>query len=113
MGLYVSGHPLEKLKNKLEKEKMKIEIAKTLVDGAPAIVGAMVESVRKINTKNGEPMAFLKLLDFSGAMEAVVFPRTLTQYAQFLNEEAGVRIKGRISHRNGRTSLIANEIKAL
>ena len=113
LGLYVSGHPLEKLKDRLEKEKMKIEIAKTLVDGAPAIIGAMVESIRKINTKNGEPMAFLKLLDFSGAMEAVVFPRTLAQYAQFLNEEAGVRIKGRISHRNGRTSLIANEIKIL
>ena len=113
LGLYVSGHPLEKLKDKLEKEKMKIEIAKTLVDGAPAIVGAMVESVRKINTKNGEPMAFLKLLDFSGAVEAVVFPRVLAEYGSLISEEAGIRVKGRMSHRNGRTSLIANEIRAL
>ncbi len=113
LGLYVSGHPLEKLKEKLEKEKMKIEQVKALVDGAPAMIGAMVESVRRINTKNGDPMAFLKLLDFSGAMEAVVFPRVLAEYGPLIAEEAGLKIKGRISHRNGRTSLIANEIKIL
>lgn len=113
LGLYVSGHPLERLKDKLEKEKMKIEQAKTLADGAPALVGAMVESIRKINTKNGEPMAFLKLLDFTGAMETVVFPRVLSQYSSLIAEEAGIKIKGRVSHRNGQVSLIANEIKAL
>jgi len=113
LGLYVSGHPLERMKEKLEKEKMKIELAKTLVDGAPVIIGAMIEQVQKITTKKGEPMAFLKLLDLSGAMEAVVFPRALQQYSELLNEESGVKIRGRISHRNGRTALIVNDIKTL
>ncbi|QQG46637.1 MAG: DNA polymerase III subunit alpha [Candidatus Niyogibacteria bacterium] len=113
LGLYISSHPLEKMKDKLKKEKMQIETAKTLVDGAPASVGAMIESIQKITTKKGEPMVFLKLLDLSGAMEAIVFPRTLTEYGSLIIEEKGIKIKGRISHRNGRTALIANEIRVL
>ncbi len=113
LGLYVSGHPIEKMKNKLEKEKMKIAQARTLVDGAPVLVGAMIENIQKITTKKGDPMAFLRILDLSGSMEAVIFPRTLEQYRSFIIEEAGVKIKGRMSHRNGRTALIVNEIRAL
>ena len=113
LGLYISGHPLERFKARLEKEKMKIETARTLTEGAPAIVGAFVESIQKINTKNGDPMVFLRLLDYTGAIEAVIFPKTLQQYSHLIQEEAGLKIKGRISHRNGKTAIIANEIKAL
>ena len=113
LGLYISGHPLEKLRARLEKEKMKIETARTLAEGAPAILGAFVESMQKITTKNGDPMLFLRLLDYTGAIEAVVFPKTLQQYSHLIQEEAGLRIKGRISHRNGKTAIIANEIKSL
>ena len=112
LGLYISGHPLERFKARLEKEKMKIEPARTLTEGAPAIVGAFVESIQKINTKNGDPMVFLRLLDYTGAIEAVIFPKTLQQYSHLIQEEAGLKIKGRISHRNGKTAIIANEIKA-
>ncbi|MEK7567068.1 MAG: DNA polymerase III subunit alpha, partial [Patescibacteria group bacterium] len=113
LGLYISSHPIERIKDKLEKEKMNINIVKALVEGAPAVVGAMIESIQKITTKKGEPMAFLKLLDLSGNLEAVVFPKTLVEYGGLISEEAGVKIKGRMSHLNGRTALIVNEIKAL
>lgn len=113
LGLYISGHPLEKIKDKLQNMKINTGAAKSFSDGTPVIIGALVESAKKIMTKAGQPMAFLKLLDLNGSMEAVVFPRTLQEYGHLIQEEAGLKIKGRISHRNGRISIIVNEIKTL
>ena len=113
LGLYVSGHPLDRLRVKLEKEKMNINTAKSLAEGAPAMIAGCVQSIKKILTKNGEPMAFLKILDFSGSLEALVFPRALQKFGHLIREETGLKIKGRISRRNNQASIIANEIRTL
>lgn len=113
LGLYISGHPLQKLQKRLEREKMNTETIRAMNEGAPAVVSAMIEHIQKILTKKGEPMVFLKLIDFTGTLEAVIFPKTLQQYGHLIQEESAVKIKGRVSHRNGRPSIIANEIKPL
>jgi DNA polymerase III subunit alpha len=113
LGLYISGHPLDKMRLKLEKEKMNINTAKALAEGAPAMIAGCVQSIKKILTKKGEPMAFLKILDFSGSLEALVFPRALEKFGHLIREETGLKIKGRISRRNNQASIIANEIRTL
>jgi len=113
LGLYISGHPLEKFKTKLEGKKMTIASIKSLSEGAPIAVAGIVEGVRKILTKRGEPMVFLRLLDLSDTVEIVVFPRTLEAYGKFIKEEGCVAIKGKISLRGGAPSVICDAIKEL
>ncbi len=113
LGLYISGHPIDKYREKLEQNKLKIAIVKKFRDQTPIITMALVEQIKKILTKKGDPMVFLKLRDLTDSIEAVVFPRTLLATGHLLAEDKCVIIKGRTSSRNGETSIICEEIKAM
>ena len=47
LGLYVSGHPLDKFKDKMEKIKTKIGDIKNLPDNMPIVTAGMIETAKK------------------------------------------------------------------
>lgn len=113
LGLYISGHPLEKWKDKL-KDKPSIEYVKsTMRDGMVAVVAGMIEQKRPVTTKAGEPMAFLRIADFTDGIDVVVFPSIFLSNKQILELNKAIAIKGRISERGGEKSLIVEAIKEL
>lgn len=120
LGLYISGHPLEEHREKLEGREINVKSIEKLRDGAEVVIGGMITDVRDVTTKNGERMAFLKFLDLTGETEVAIFPRTLIELKEFVQKEACVVIKGRVSKRKSRlddnleeTSLVAEKMKAL
>ncbi|NQV93422.1 DNA polymerase III subunit alpha, partial [Candidatus Kaiserbacteria bacterium] len=114
LGLYVSGHPLEKFKDILEKQNRDIQKAKEeLREGMPVVVYGIVEEMKPIVTKKGDHMAFLRLADFSGNVETVIFPKLYAKHKDILQSENCIGIKGHISKRNGEISIIADAVKAL
>ncbi len=113
LGLYVSGHPLDKHRSKFNDPKKTIAYAKEKLAGIETVVAGFVESVRVNLTKKGERMAFLKLADFSGSIELVAFPRTYKECEGLLVPSACIAVKGRISERNGEASFVVERAKAL
>ncbi|KKS15363.1 MAG: polymerase III alpha subunit protein [Parcubacteria group bacterium GW2011_GWB1_41_6] len=113
IGLYISGHPLEKYRKQLEKQKIRIQTAKNLPAGSPVLMAGMIEEIKKIATKKGEPMLFLRLFDFTDNIEAVVFPRILAKYGHLIALEKVIFLKGAISKRNGNVGIICDEIREL
>ncbi len=113
LGLYVSGHPLDKHKSKFNDPKKTIKHAKEYLLGAETVIAGFVESVRVNLTKKGERMAFLKLADFSGSIELIAFPRTYKEFAALLVPNACIAVRGRISQRNGEASFVVEKAKAL
>jgi DNA polymerase-3 subunit alpha len=114
LGLYVSGHPLDRFKDKLQKRPMNLaQIKERSYPGTTTVIAGMVEDLRVLLTKNGDQMAFIKLADFSGHVEAVVFPKSYVEYKNILKPEAVIAIKGRVSNRNGEFSVVTEALKAL
>jgi DNA polymerase-3 subunit alpha len=114
LGLYVSGHPLEQHKEKLKKRPMSIaELKARVMPGVTTVAAGMVEDVRIILTKNGDQMAFIKLMDEGDHIEAVVFPKSFAEYKNILKPESCIALKGRLSNRNGELSLVAEALKPL
>ncbi|MSU54933.1 MAG: DNA polymerase III subunit alpha [Candidatus Taylorbacteria bacterium] len=114
LGLYISGHPLDKFKNVLEKREVTIARVKAeLKEGMIAVVGGIIEEAKPILTKKNDQMMFLRLADLTGSIEVVVFPRVFEDYKKFLVAEKCVAIKGKISNRNDEISMIAEKIKDL
>jgi len=113
LGLYVSGHPLDKFKDKLEKIKTKIGAAKKLEDNMPVVIAGVIEEVRKVLTKRNDSMLFLKISDYSDTVEVVIFPRVLEKYGDIIHEGNCIAIKGKISLRNNEPSIIAEEMKEM
>jgi DNA polymerase-3 subunit alpha len=74
LGLYVSGHPLDRFKEKLAKSPTTTHATQTAARGITAVAAGMIEDVRMILTKNGDQMAFVKIVDFGGTIEAAYSP---------------------------------------
>jgi len=114
LGLYISGHPLDKFSKQLSKNQTNlIKVKKESLEGLTTVVAGIVEECKPILTKKGDKMAFVRLSDFSGSLEVVVFPKVYTEFADLLEEEKCIMIKGKISKRNDETSLLAEKIKEL
>lgn len=115
LGLYISGHPLDSWREQIE--KVGNTVLKIKKDGrreATVMLAALIEDVRLFNTKGkNERMAFLKLGDFTGSIEAVVFPKLFKTTADLLTKDKVVAIKAKITERNGDKSLAIEEIKEL
>lgn len=113
LGLYVSGHPLDKFKDKIQKVKIKIGDAKKLSGNMPVVTVGMIEEAKKIITKKGDSMIFMKLSDYADSIENVIFPKIFDKYANILREGNCVAVKGRMSYRNNDPSIIVEEMKEL
>jgi DNA polymerase-3 subunit alpha len=114
LGLYVSGHPLEKYADRLEKIDMDIKKIKgTLRNGVTTVVAGVIEDVKEIMTKKGDRMAFIRITDMNDTIEGVVFPSLYAEYKRLLESDKVLVIKAKISDRNGERNLIVDTIKLM
>ncbi len=122
LGIYLSGHPLERYRSMMEKTIT----AKTsdfqpddetgipeVYDNQKVIVGGMITDKTIKYTKNNKVMAFLTLEDLVGTVEIVVFPRDYEKCQMFINEEAKLFIQGRVSAEDDKASkLILEKVRS-
>ncbi len=113
LGLYVSGHPLDKFRDKFQHTEHTISKAKEAREGATVIVAGLIEDLRVVTTKKGELMAFVRLTDLTGSIEMVVFPSALSNHQNLLKPDQCIAVRGRASHRNNEPSVVAEQVKEL
>jgi len=114
LGLYISGHPLDRIREKLEKRDINIKkIKEEIGNGMPITIGGIIENVRQVVTKNNERMAFLRIADLTDGIEAVVFPKIFTGLTKVLIPEKCIALTGKVSLRNGEKSIIIEAIKEI
>ncbi len=114
LGLYISGHPLDKFRSILEKREFTIQkIKEEFKDGMIVVIGGIIEECKPIITKKNDMMAFLRVADLTSSIEVVAFPKVYEESKKLLTLESCIAIKGRYSTRNGTPSLIAEKVKEL
>ncbi len=112
LGLYISGHPLDRIREKLEKRDMNIKkIIAEVSNGFPITIAGIIESCRPIITKKNEQMAFIKIADFTGSIEAVVFPSLYQKSAALFTAEKCIAVSGKVTVRNGEKSIVIEAAK--
>ncbi|MDQ3075980.1 MAG: DNA polymerase III subunit alpha [bacterium] len=122
LGLYISGHPLDRIREKLETRDVNIKKIKAPIqdgvlnrfknDTAVTIAG-IIESVKEIITKKNEKMAFLKVADLSGSIEVVAFPSIYKTAEAILKAEKCIAFSGKISIRNEEKTIIIEQVKEI
>ncbi len=95
LGLFITGHPLEPYKEKIEKEAGNIAKAKRQMSGGGVRIGAIVSSIKKIITKSGDPMFFVKMEDQNDSIEVIVFPRSVEENKTIFEEGKPLFISGK------------------
>jgi len=113
LGLYVSSHPLNGFKKLFATRTTPIaKIDATFVD-KKIVIGGLIASVKKIITKKGQPMLFIKLEDLTGKAEVVIFPNLLERNPGALQENKIVFIAGRVDDRNGEIKIVADDVQEI
>lgn len=121
MGVYLSGHPLDKYRDLIdenitantaeifdsnlsgdgENESEFIEErasgSNRFNDGDTVIMAGMVGDLRRMITKSNQEMARLTIEDYYGVITAIVFPRDYAKAKYVLENDAIVAIKGTLS----------------
>lgn len=111
LGLYVSGHPLEDVEDRLTLYRScSLSAVEDAAESQELHVGGRVESVKTINTQGGKVMAFVTLEDLSGEAEVIVFPAQYERFRSLLKRDGLLFVRGQLESRNGRRNLIAEEI---
>ena len=114
LGLYISGHPLERLRDKLEAKPINIKkIKEELGNGHPVTIGGMITNVKQVITKKNDNMAFITIEDLTGNIEAVVFPKLLEANKILIAPEKCIALSAKVSIRNGEKSLVIEQIKEI
>ena len=114
LGLYISGHPLDKYRETLSKRGASIhQVKQQAKEEMTVVVSGIVEEVKEILTKKGDKMCFVKLSDMESSIEVVVFPKILEEFKNFIMPDSCIAIKGKMSKRNDTESVIADKVKPL
>lgn len=111
LGLYISSHPLEDFRKVFEKSVLPLVKISQDITGKMVKIGGVISGIKKIVTKNGKPMLFVKLEDKTHKIELVVFPSIIEQNPTIFQENKIVVVKGRVDNRDGVAKIICQEIE--
>ena len=129
LGIYLSGHPLSKLKDEIEKQttistkdlnlidskinledeeniselealnQYELQKSQKFKDGQEVKIAGIITSIKKKFTKTNRIMAFITIEDLYGQAEIIAFENAYLEAKDSLVEENIVLIKGRLSIR--------------
>jgi DNA polymerase-3 subunit alpha len=81
-----------------------------LPEGAEIKLGGLLAEYKDHTDRNGRPMAFASLEDLDGTVDLVVFPDAYERAREELVADAVIVVQGRLSGRNGRTSVQVEQV---
>ena len=113
LGLYISSHPLKDFENILSRKTISIKDLKAGNFPYTIRVGGVILSVKKILTKKGKPMLFVKLEDLTDKIEVIVFSSTIEKNPTAFQENKIVFITGRIDTWNNTKKIICEDIEEI
>jgi DNA polymerase-3 subunit alpha len=96
LGLYLSGHPLNRYKAELahmvgrDIKNLDLNREQTMK------IAGIITAIRTVNTRKGDRMAILTLDDHSGSIEVAVFPALYQQYREILFKDNIIVVEGEV-----------------
>jgi DNA polymerase-3 subunit alpha len=113
LGLYISSHPLKNYQKILEKKALPLRELKERIFNYKIRVGGIISSIKKILTKKGQPMLFMKLEDLTDKTEVVVFPSALERNPTAFQENKIVFVTGRVDNDPESPKVICEDIEEI
>ena len=108
LGFYISSHPLKSYARDLRNFARPLSEIEGQHNGAPLRVGGLVEEVRQLFDRRGNPFAFVTLKDLNSTGDIAFFAEAFANHQQLLVEGETILVEGRVCERNGRLSLQAD-----
>ncbi|RCJ42139.1 DNA polymerase III subunit alpha [Nostoc minutum NIES-26] len=110
LGFYVSDHPLKSLRQTVSLlTPINLSQLGEQREDTKLCAVVMLNGVKKVMTKKGDPMAILQIEDLTSQSEAVVFPKTYERIGFLLVVDTRLIIWGKVDRRDEQTQLIVED----
>jgi DNA polymerase-3 subunit alpha len=109
LGLYMSGHPLDRFTDELKVFGAR-RVADLTASEADVWVGGIVSGLRPLKTKKGDRMAVFMLDDVAGNVEVVVFPETFLKHGTLVESDAMLLVRGKLEKDEESARIVATEL---
>jgi len=114
IGFYISGNPLSPYKERLGMIVTADSAnLRKRADREAVTVAGIVSSIRDVQTKRKETMAYIVLEDLKGTVDVIVFPERYKNSYQLLHGDAPLLIKGVVDAGEDNAKVIASEVTLL
>jgi len=112
LGLYISDHPFLGFEAHVRRKAdcSIADLAET-PDGAIVKVGGVITNLQRKWTRKGDLMAVFELEDLEGAVEVMVFPRTMQEHGPKLADDTIVLLRGRVERGDDLAKIFAQDIE--
>jgi DNA polymerase III subunit alpha len=110
LGFYVSDHPLKSIQQ-TARYLAPINLTQfgEQKEGMMVCALVMLNGVKKVMTKKGEPMAILQIEDLTAQSEAVVFPKYYERISSLLQVDSRLIIWGKIEQKDDKRQFIVED----
>jgi DNA polymerase-3 subunit alpha len=112
LGLYMSGHPLQRFADVLAAAGARRIQDMTKSEQDCALAG-VVTGLRQLKTKKGDRMAVFSLEDEVAKVEAVVYPEAFSRYGGLIHDDAMLLVRGKYERDEESSRLVVSEITPL
>ncbi len=102
LGFYLSGHPLDHIKDLLAKDTPRLDQLSLNHEGKKVKISGMIMKSKRILTKSGSAMCFIDLENPFGKIEGVIFAKAMEACQENMHEDNLVTATGTISFRDRR-----------
>jgi DNA polymerase III subunit alpha len=109
LGLYMSGHPLERFSDELKAFGAK-RIGELIASEPDIWAAGIVSGLRPLKTKKGDRMAVFMLDDIAGSIEVVVFPETFGKHGSLVEADAMLLVRGKLEKDEETARIVATEL---
>ncbi len=110
-GVYLSGHPLDRIKDGLNLLHLpEIADAVRMKDGQKLRLFGFVTDIRTLTTRKGEKMCTLTVEDFTGTVDCVVFPKLYQEQQTLLRMMSVLCISATVSKKENETRLLCDSL---
>ena len=112
IGVYLTEHPLEHrladLQGVVTARSGELDAA---WNGKAITMAGLVAGLRTLNTKKGQPMAFVTLEDLDGKVDLVMFPKVWAAHREVVQANQIIVVRGTVQVSGEAISILANSVQ--
>lgn len=110
LGLYVSEHPFNYFKPYLKDYALPLANLSGHKSEARIVTAGIISTVKKIITRKGDSMIFVKIEDATSVCELLVFPRLYKETMDIWVEGKAILVAGSISEKDHDLKILADKV---
>lgn len=113
LGFYLSEHPVSELKKRSSEEIHDALAISDMHDRMDISIIGLITEIKRIRTKKGESMAFVKVQDETSTVSCTFFPRQYASFNVHLTEMTMILIQGTVEKRRGAPQILVQQVKKI